>query len=108
MVAYNAFISYRHAADGAFAPAVKVVLQRFAKPWYRLRELKVFRDGANLNLSPHVWVSIKAALAQSEYFLFLASPRAAASKWVGQELAYWLAQRERSKLLIIVTGGELF
>ncbi len=107
MSAYNAFISYSHAADGAFAPALQTALQRFAKPWFKLRELKVFRDGANLNLSPHLWASIEAALAQSEYFLCLASPQAAASKWVGQELAYWLAQRDRSKLLIIVTGGEL-
>jgi hypothetical protein len=41
-VAYNAFISYNHAADGTLAPALQSALHRFAKPWYKLRALRVF------------------------------------------------------------------
>ena len=39
--------------------------------------------------------------------LYLASPEAAASKWVNKELEYWVANKDRRKLLILVTGGEL-
>ena len=31
---YKAFLSYSHATDGKLAPALKVALERFAKPWY--------------------------------------------------------------------------
>ena len=40
---YDAFISYSHALDGALAPALQTGLERFAKPWYRPRALRVFR-----------------------------------------------------------------
>lgn len=36
-MAYDAFISYSHAADGRLAPAVQAALPRLAKPWYRRR-----------------------------------------------------------------------
>ena len=41
---YRAFISYSHAADGKLAPTLQAALQSFAKPWYRLRSIRVFRD----------------------------------------------------------------
>ena len=45
---YTAFISYSHAVDGRLAPALQSALHGFAKPWYRLRALRVFRDQASL------------------------------------------------------------
>ena len=107
MARYSAFISYSHAADGRFAPGLKAGLQRFAKPWFKLRALKIFLDGANLNLSPHLWSAIERALSTSDHFLYLASPQAAASKWVQQELAWWASHRSLDQLLIVVTAGEL-
>src|SRR5262249_2915400 len=47
-----------------------------------------------------------AALASSEYFLLMASPEAARSKWVQQEVRWWLANRSISKLFIILTDGD--
>ena len=32
-MAYDAFVSYSHAADGRLAPAVQTGLQRLARPW---------------------------------------------------------------------------
>jgi rhodanese-related sulfurtransferase len=58
---YAAFISHSHALDGKLAPALQAGLQRFAKPWYRLRALHVFRDDASLS-------AIQAALEGSEFF----------------------------------------
>jgi len=90
---YNAFISYSHAADGKLAPALQSGLQRFAKPWYRMRALRVFRDQASLSANPNLWSSIQDALDGSEFFVFLASPEAAASVWCGREAERWLATK---------------
>ncbi len=104
---FDAFISYSHAADGRLAPQVQVGLQRFAKPWWRRRALRVFRDETGLAANPHLWASIEEALGASEWFVFLASPEAAGSEWVGRELGWWLAHRDVSRVLPVVTGGDL-
>jgi hypothetical protein len=104
---YNAFLSYSHAADGILAPAVQSALHRFARPWYRLRSLWIFRDKTGLAVTPSLWQEIQNALANSEYFLLMASPDAAASHWVQQEVDWWLANRSPSKILILLTEGEI-
>ncbi len=104
---YKAFMSYSHAADGKLAPAFQAALQRFAKPWYRLRAIRVFRDKTSLSVNPGLWSSIEAALSNSEYFLCLASPEAAKSPWTQREVAYWLANRSAEEILIVLTDGEL-
>src|SRR5829696_491969 len=106
-MAYDAFISYSHAADGKLAPALQSALQRFAKPWYRRRALRIFRDQTSLAATPELWPTIQAALDDARYFLLLASPEATASKWVRREVAHWLATKPPGRLLIVLTGGEL-
>ena len=76
---YKAFMSYSHAADGNLAPAVQSALHRFARPWYKLRSLRVFRDKTSLSATPELWPTIERALTESEYFLLFASPEAAQS-----------------------------
>src|SRR3954469_886351 len=90
---YDAFISYSRAVDGKLAPALQRGLQRFAKPWYRMRALRVFRDDASLSASPDLWGSIQQALDGSRYFILLASPAAAQSPWVAKEAEHWIEQR---------------
>jgi hypothetical protein len=68
-------------------------VQKLGKPWYRLRALHVYRDDTSLAATPHMWPSIEEALSQSRYFILLASPEAAASKWVRREVAYWLEHK---------------
>ena len=104
---YDAFISYSHAVDGRLAPALQKGLHRFAKPWWRLRALRVFRDQTSLATSPELWPSIERALSRSRFFLYLASPQAAQSFWVRRELDYWFTHRSSDKLLIVLTEGEL-
>jgi WD40 repeat protein len=104
---YNAFISYSHAGDGQLAPALQSALQRFAKPWYRLRALRIFRDTTSLAATPSLWGSIEQALERSEHFLLLASPEAAGSFWINQEVTWWLQNRSPSTMLIVLTGGRL-
>ena len=107
MALYDAFISYSHAKDKAIAAALQTVIQKLGKPWYRRRALRVFRDDTSLSATPQLWPSIEQALGHSRYFILLASPEAAASKWVNKEVAYWLDHNSIDTLLIGVTAGEL-
>ncbi|HHP7234291.1 MAG TPA: toll/interleukin-1 receptor domain-containing protein [Desulfobacterales bacterium] len=104
---YNAFISYSHAVDGKLVPAIQNTLHRLAKPIFKLRALKVFRDQTDLSVSPHLWSDIEAALSDSKYLILMASPEAANSKWVRRELEYWLLHKGRESLLIAVTDGDV-
>ncbi len=106
-MAYKAFISYSHSADGKLAPTLQSALERFAKPWWKPRAFRVFRDTTNLSLAPELWPVIEKALSESEYFLYLASPDAAKSKWVAKEQLYWRENKDTSRLLIILTSGEI-
>jgi WD40 repeat protein len=104
---FDAFLSYSHAADGLLAPRLQSGLQAFAKPWWRRRALRVFRDEASLSANPHLWTSIAEALDGSEWFVLLLSPEAASSLWVDREVEHWLRRRDGGRILPIVTGGEL-
>ena len=107
MTGYDAFISYSHRADGRLAPALQAGLHQFAKPWYRLRALRIFRDDASLSASPELWRSIESALASARWFVLLACPEAAASEWIAREVTWWLDNRSADRFLIVVTGGVL-
>jgi tetratricopeptide (TPR) repeat protein len=104
---YDAFISYSHSKDKPIAAALQSVIQRLGKPWYQRRALRVFRDDTSLSATPHLWPSIEQALGQSRFLVLLASPEAAASPWVGKEIAYWLAHKSTDTLLIALTDGTL-
>src|ERR1700682_3114036 len=107
MALYDAFISYSHAKDKPIATALQSVVQKIGKAWYRRRALRVFRDDTSLSATPHLWPTIEQALGQSRFFILLASPEAAASKWVNKEVAHWLEHNSVETLLIGVTDGEL-
>jgi tetratricopeptide (TPR) repeat protein len=104
---YEAFLSYSHAADERLGAVLQASLQRFAKPWYRLRAVNVFRDKTGLAVTPALWPSIEAALAACDFFILMAGPEAAASPWVAREVEWWRANRSIDTLLIVLTGGEL-
>lgn len=106
-MAYDAFISYSHAADGRMAPILQRALHRFAKPWWKIRALSIFRDETDLAASSSLNGRIVAALDSARYFIFLASPRAAASKWCRIEIAYWLEKNPADTLLIVLTEGRI-
>ena len=105
--AYDAFISYSRAVDGQLAPRLESALERFAKPWYRLRALNAFRDDTDLSANPGLWSSLCAVLERVDFFVLLASPRAAESTWVGREVGYWIERRGSERLLIALTEGEI-
>jgi hypothetical protein len=83
---YQAFVSYSHHSDDRLAASLQSSLSRFAKPWYRLRSMRIFRDETSLSANPALWHSIEQALGESDYFLLLACPLSAQSGWVQQEV----------------------
>jgi MTH538 TIR-like domain (DUF1863) len=106
-VEYDAFISYSHVADVHVAMALQRGLQRLAKPWYRRRALRVFRDESDLTASPKLWSSIAAAIDRSDAFLLMASPEAAESKWVAQEVRRWRETHSMDRFYIAISNGEI-
>ena len=85
---YDGFISYSHSHDAALGPALQANLVRFAKPWYRMRALRIFLDTANLSANPGLWPSIQDALSSSQWFILLASAEAAKSEWVNRGVRF--------------------
>ena len=104
---YDAFVSYSHAKDKAVAAGLQSAMQKLGKPWHKRRALRIFRDDTSLAATPELWPTIEQALGQSRYFIALASPQFARSKWCGMEVAHWLEHRNLDTLLIAVTEGEL-
>ncbi|MES2101034.1 MAG: TIR domain-containing protein [Pseudomonadota bacterium] len=103
---YRVFISYHH-SDAAIAAALATHLARFARPWYRARAMRVFLDKNSLSTDASLGAAIERALADSEWLILIASPNSAGSEWVGHEIAWWLANRGTSKLIIARTGGVI-
>ena len=103
---YDGFISYSHAADDLLAPRMQAGLQRFGKPWWKRRALRIFRDEASLSANPHLWSSITDALDKSGWFVLLLSPEAAGSEWVNQEVEYWLAHKDPDRIIPVLTDAE--
>ncbi|WP_341891689.1 WD40 repeat domain-containing protein [Variovorax sp. YR752] len=104
---YRAFISYSHGADQPLAAALARSLARFARPWWKLRAMRVFVDQHGLGANAALWQTIERALSSSEWLLLLASPKAAASPWVSKEVAWWLANRSPERIVIAQTGGSI-
>ena len=103
---YDAFISYSHAADDRFAPLLQRALQRFAKSWRQRRALEVFRDETGLSVDPDLWHGIAQALDAARWFIYLASPDASHSPWVGKEIRRWKETKDVDRILIVLTAGD--
>ncbi|WP_185832670.1 toll/interleukin-1 receptor domain-containing protein [Streptomyces sp. WAC 04229] len=104
---YAAFISYSHTPDTHRARLLRQALHTFARPWNRMRALRVFLDNAAMSTEHDLWSTVEQALGDSEYLLLLASPESRASKWVGKEIDWWRQGPRPEKLLLVVTGGEI-
>lgn len=104
---YDAFISYNHEADGPVGPALRDGLHLFARPWNRLRALRVFCDTRAMDPADGLWSTIRRALDGSRYLIVVASPGAAGSRWVGREIEHWRRTAPRRPILIVRTGGTI-
>ena len=66
----------------------------------------MFRDDASLAANPRLWASIQEAMDQAEWFVLLLSPEAAVSTWVDREVEWWLAHKDPSRIIPVLTGGD--
>ncbi|MFD5825487.1 hypothetical protein [Lentzea sp. NPDC060358] len=103
---YAAFISYSHATDHELGPSLQEGIEKFAKPWYRARARRVFLDNSVLAAESDLTGAILDGLGRAEHFLLLASPASARSRWVAKEVAWWLENRDRRSLFVVLTDGE--
>lgn len=93
--------------DSSAPVSVPLTLEALAKPLYQRKALRVFRDKTSLAVMPALWPTIQQAPEASRYFILLASPAAAQSPWVQQELAWWRQHREPETLPIVLTAGAI-
>lgn len=103
---YDAFLSYSR-ADLTFAAELQSGLERIAKPWHRMRSLRVFRDMSSLSPEAGLWTSIERGLERSSFFVLLLSPESASSRWVNREVAWWLENRSVESIVLVLTHGTL-
>ena len=104
---FHVFISYARAASSELALDVQTGLERFAKPWNKLRAVRVFRDDASMSANTALWTTIQRALQESEWFVLLATPHAAASEYVNNEVAWWVTHKGAHRLLLVHAAGTI-
>lgn len=104
---YKGFISYKHGADDALATSLEKALEKFAKPVFKRRALEIFRDSNDLSAAADLGEKIRTGLQESEYFICLASPTYAGSKWCCREAEFWRDHKSVDNFLIVLTEGEI-
>ena len=68
--------------------------------------MRIFRDERHLRPGVDLPELIRSALESSEFLILLASPEAAASPWVTDEIDIWCRELGRaSNLIVVLTGG---
>ncbi|GIM89837.1 toll/interleukin-1 receptor domain-containing protein [Paractinoplanes toevensis] len=118
---YHAFISYAHRHDQTLAAALQREVRRFGVPFYRhqvafpaappgaqRRPLRIFRDASNLTAAASLPDELRRAIGSSQWLILMASPDAASSPWVREEVRVWLAKDPTaSRVLIALTDGDI-
>ena len=103
---YDAFLSYTH-GDRLVAGEVQKGLHHIGRRLGQLRALRVFRDDTDLAANPDLWGRITDGLDRARFLIVVLSPATAQSEWVNREVGYWLQQRGRDHLMIVLAGGGL-
>src|SRR5215218_5030293 len=104
---FEAFISYKHQVSTGFAADFELHLKRYARSPLQ-RPAKIFRDEQFLKPGSDLPAVIRNALVESRNLILLASPEAAASTWVRDELRIWCEELGRSdSIIIVLTSGTI-
>lgn len=107
MAQWDAFISYARSASTLEAQRLQTAIQTFAKPWYRLRMVRIFRDDSSMSANPALWSSIEQGLREARYLVVLLSQAAARSEYVANEIAWWLRHKDAASILLVHDDGTL-
>lgn len=104
---FDCFISYARSSSAQLAVDLQTGLERFAKPWNRLRAIRVFRDDSSMSANTALWSTIEKGLTEARWFVLLASPEAAHSQYVDQEVAWWVRHKGAHTLLLVRAAGTI-
>lgn len=108
---YKAFISYSH-HDRQAAEWLHRALESYRAPPRLLAKSgasiagglrPIFRDRDELSAAADLGETIRDALDRSDALIVLCSPTAAVSRWVDQELAYFVKDRGPGAVLCVIT-----
>lgn len=113
---YWAFLSYSHtdnkwgdwlhkSLEGYRVPR-RLVGQKSGGTQIPARLFPIFRDREELPVSSDLGGNIKEALQQSRYLIVVCSPRAAASRWVGEEIKIFKMLGRENRILAFIVDGE--
>ncbi|HTF88335.1 MAG TPA: TIR domain-containing protein, partial [Planctomycetota bacterium] len=105
---YRAFISYSR-ADARIATRIHRGLERFRVPHDFAKDGsrrlgRFFKDDDELAGSEHLGAALNGAIDDSEHLIVIASPDAARSRWVNQEIIRFKLRR-RTKVLAVIARG---
>jgi eukaryotic-like serine/threonine-protein kinase len=113
---YWAFISYSH-ADSAWARWLHAALENYRIPARLVgrdgpagaipkKLFPVFRDRDELAGSSDLGPELQKALRRSRFQIVIASPNAARSRWVNEEIKYFKSLGRSSRVLGLIVDGE--
>ena len=108
---YYAFISYKR-KDKKEAKQLQHALEYYRLPNHLRQEnpelpeyvRPVFRDMTDLEVG-ELSAQIHSALEQSHFLIVVCSPRAAASKWVNDEVEYFISLGKQDKIIPYIIEG---
>jgi len=103
---YKAFLSYSR-TDRVLATALQAALETFAKNSNVPRRYRVFRDEATLAAGGSLPERLRGAITASEFLIVIATPDAAHSPWVQQEISVFLERHPSERLLVVLARGHL-
>lgn len=107
MAQWDAFISYARSASTLEAQGLQTAIQTFAKPWHRLRAVRIFRDDSSMSANPGLWSTIEQGLREASWLVVLLSPAAARSEYVANEIGWWLRHKDAGHILLVHDEGTL-
>lgn len=112
---FRAFLSYSH-RDRRVAVWLHRALEAYRMPRLLVGQRtnlgpvpprlgRIFRDEEELQSSPDLSASIRAALIESESLIVLCSPHAAASLWIDQEIREFKRLGREDRIIPVIVGG---
>ena len=113
---YRAYISYSH-ADRAWADWLHHALETYRVPSRLVgtqtaagliprRLIPVFRDRAELASAADLAARINEAMQRSDNMIVICSPRAAASRWVNEEVLAFKRLSREGRIFCLIVDGE--
>ena len=111
-VRYDAFVCYKHGSvDSAAALALQRALENYRAPKGVSQKRKpfgrVFLDEGELSSCADLGQQIREALKNSGWLIVICSPDTPSSPWVQEEIDTFLEYHDRSRILAVLTGGDI-